>query len=119
MRAHRAIAQMATAERPRERLRRVGVRRLRAAELLAVIIGSGLPGCSSLELAARILKKTSGAAALTEVTVEQLLEVDGVGPALAMRIVAGCELTRRALSRGRQDWPRPNPLPAAMDPYGS
>ncbi len=90
---------MAAADRPRERLRRVGVRRLRDAELLAVVVGSGVPGCSSMELAARVLQKTSGAAALTEATVEDLLEVDGIGPALAMRIVASFELSRRASRR--------------------
>ncbi len=79
----------------------MGVRRLRDAEVLAVIIGSGIPGCSSVELAAHILRKTSGAAGLAEASVEQLLAVDGVGPALAMRIVAGCELSRRAARRAR------------------
>ncbi|MCY0905544.1 hypothetical protein OS914_11630 [Arthrobacter sp. H14-L1] len=92
---------MSIADRPRERLLSVGVRRLKDAEVLAVIIGSGIPGCSSIELAARILRRTSGTAGLAEANVEQLLAIDGVGPALAMRIVAGCELSRRAAHRAK------------------
>ncbi|MBG0740170.1 hypothetical protein IV500_12345 [Paeniglutamicibacter antarcticus] len=101
MREHTSIAQMSIGDRPRERLLSVGIRRLRDVEVLAVIIGSGIRSCSSVELAARILHRTSGAAGLAEASLEQLLEVDGVGPALAMRIVAGSELSRRAARRAK------------------
>ncbi len=108
MKEHTAIAQMPAEDRPRERLLRLGPGRIRDAELLAIVIGSGSRGCSSLELARRILKSTSGTGALNAVTVEQLLEVEGVGPALAMRVVAAGELFRRGTRRlVRQGQPAP------------
>jgi len=110
---HTPISAIASEERPRERLQALGPRRLRNDELLAIIIGSGTRSSSSLELARAILRKTSGPAGLPAATLASLLETEGVGPAVAMRIVAGCELNRRA-ERTRAAAPRPRAPAAAV-----
>lgn len=88
--------EMPAGERPRERLLMVGVRRLKDAEVLAVLIGSGVRGRSSLALARSLLKRFGGTAGLAVASVEELQEEEGVGQALAMRIAASMELARRS-----------------------
>jgi DNA repair protein RadC len=91
------MERLAPAERPRERLRALGVRSLGAAELLAVILGSGNRGRSSLTIAHDVLAHVGGSLrVLAERPVATIANVSGVGPARAMAIVAAMELGRRA-----------------------
>lgn len=90
---------MDIADRPRERLAALGAERMRDGELLAVVIGSGTRGQSSLELARAMLKKAGGPARLARCTPSELMATHGVGPAVALRILAGLELGRRAGAR--------------------
>jgi len=78
-------------ERPRERLRRLGPGSLSDAELLAIILGHGLPGESAVDLGRRLL----ALGALHRLSLEELESVPGVGPAKAVRIKAALELGRR------------------------
>lgn len=94
-----SIRDMPADQRPRERFSLVGPRRLKDAEVLAIIIGSGVAGRSSLELAHALLKKFGGPVGLSEATVQQLQKTDGVGEALAARIAAASELARRCRLR--------------------
>jgi DNA repair protein RadC len=95
MTQHTSIADLPAANRPRERLERVGVHRLRDAELMALVIGSGTRTASSLELGRLILKRLGGPGGVREAAPEALQEVPGVGAALAARIAAAMELARR------------------------
>lgn len=88
-------------ERPRERFNLVGPRRLKDAEVLAIIIGSGVRGCSSLELAQSLLKTFGGPVGLAAASVQELQRAEGVGEALATRIAAANELARRSRLRAR------------------
>ena len=90
------IERLAPTERPRERLRALGVRSLGAAELLAVILGSGSRGRSSLSIAHQVLAAVGGSLrVLANRPVATVGEIGGVGPARAMAIVAALELGRR------------------------
>ena len=90
------MERMAPAERPRERLRALGVRSLAAAELLAVILGSGSRGRSSLRIAHEILAEVGGSLrVLAHRPLATISAIPGVGPARAMAIVAAFELGRR------------------------
>lgn len=91
-----AIRDIPEEERPRERLLTVGARRLKNAEVLAILIGSGGRGRSSLTLAQSLLTRFGGPAGLSAASVEELQQEDGVGQALAMRIAAAMELSRRS-----------------------
>jgi DNA repair protein RadC len=99
MTPHLPLSEIPPEDRPRERLLALGARKLRNEELLAIVIGSGNRNASSLELAQLLLKKTAGPAGLDSVDLHMLLDLGGIGPAAAMRIVAGCELHRRAARR--------------------
>ena len=117
LKPHIPISAIPAGDRPRERLQSLGPRRLRNDELLAIVIGSGTSSSSSLELARALLRKTSGPAGLAQATLASLLETEGVGPAVAMRLVASCELNRRA-ARSRTARSRTT-APAARAPAGA
>jgi DNA repair protein RadC len=90
------MERLAPAERPRERLRSLGVRSLSAAELLAVVIGTGSRGRSSLAIAHEVLAAVDGSLrVLASRPVAAIGDIAGVGPARAMAIVASLELGRR------------------------
>ncbi|MEE8584028.1 MAG: DNA repair protein RadC [Acidobacteriota bacterium] len=81
-------------ERPREKLCRQGPKALSDRELLAVVLGSGTRKRGVLWLADEILKKLDGT---DRVTPECLREIEGVGPARAMKICAALEFARRRI----------------------
>ncbi|HUG36358.1 MAG TPA: DNA repair protein RadC [Candidatus Limnocylindrales bacterium] len=84
-------------DRPRERLRSVGVRNLSLRELVALVVGSGSSGGSALEIADRVTSATAGSLSrLASLDVGLLERVPGVGTATAARILAALELGRRA-----------------------
>ncbi len=93
-------------EGPRERLRRKGRLSLSDAELLAILLGTGAPGQPVELLATRILTEQGGLPGLERLGMGELLDVSGIGPGKASRIVASLELGRRVattpLSRGSQ-----------------
>ena len=83
------------AERPRERLLAEGAKVLSDAELLAVLLRTGLRGQSAVDLARDLLKKYKGIAAMLEAG--DLETVSGLGPAKRAQFAAAIELSRRAL----------------------
>lgn len=83
-------------ERPRERLRRVGVRSLSVEELLTLVIGSGRAGASADRVARSLTERFPGLERLSGCDVSVLEGVRGVGPATAARVAAALELGRRA-----------------------
>ncbi len=91
------IADLDPNERPRERLLQYGARSLANRELLAILLRTGLQGCSVLDLADRVLKEFNGLANLSQVTpVELSQSVKGLGPAKATQILAALEIGKRA-----------------------
>ncbi|WP_243716479.1 UPF0758 domain-containing protein [Actinomadura sp. KC345] len=90
------VTDLPESDRPRERLLRQGPRALSDRELLALVLGAGLPGCDAIELAARLIDERGGLAALALADSHALKRLPGVGPARAARIAAAFELARRA-----------------------
>jgi len=101
------VRELPPRQRPRERLRLSGPEALSLAELLALLVGSGHSGVSSLRMAERILSscggKLRGMAALTAAELEG---IPGVGEATAARLVAALELGRRAAEEALPERPR-------------
>lgn len=97
------IIDLPPTERPRERLMAQGVKSLSNGELLALLLGSGQGGVSAVGLGQTILQ-TLGSdqrdplATLREVSIHELTQVSGVGPAKACTIVAAMELGKRVLA---------------------
>lgn len=84
-------------DRPRERLLARGPDALADAELLAVILGSGLRGTNVLELARALLAHHGGLPGLAEASVDELCREPGLGEARAAVVRAALELGRRAV----------------------
>ena len=87
-------------ERPRERLLQFGVDRLSEAQLLAIILRTGDPASksSAVDLARGLLKDfNNDLSALSDATVAELRQTQGIGPAKACEIKAAFELGRRRM----------------------
>ncbi len=99
------IADWPQTERPRERLLAHGAASLSDAELLAILLRTGLRGRSALDLARQLINQFGGLRALIEARPDQLCELPGLGPAKVAQIQAALELARRhlreSLSRGK------------------
>jgi DNA repair protein RadC len=90
-------------ERPRERLVALQPRALAARERLAILLGSGAGGRSSIDVAADLLARYEGSLRrLGRADPGELVAVTGIGPARAAAVAAAFELGRRmAGERGR------------------
>ena len=88
-------------ERPRERLDRLGASAISAGELVAIILGVGMRGLSSIDLAHRLLAQVGGIAELATVSAAELTQCQGIGPARALRLCAAVELGRRTVAQAR------------------
>ena len=92
-----SIKDVAPHDRPREKLERGGAATLGDHELVALLLGHGTAGASTLAIANRLLADCRGVHGLTRVTSDELARMPGVGAALAARILAAVELGRRTL----------------------
>ncbi len=91
-----AISDWPLAERPRERLLAEGAKVLSDAELLAVLLRTGLPGKSAVELGRELVHEFKGVSGVLEAGA-RLGAIKGLGPAKAAQFAAAIELVRRAL----------------------
>ena len=90
------IKQWAEEDRPRVKLILKGRQALTDAELLAIIIGSGTPKESAVELSKKILSlANNNLFLLGNLTLEDLKKVKGIGEAKAISIAAALEIGRR------------------------
>ena len=90
------IAHWSEDDQPREKLRDNGPQSLSDAELLAILIGSGTPGVSAVDLMQDILHDChNNLNTLGKMTIRQLCEYKGIGEAKAITIMAACELGKR------------------------
>ena len=90
------IANWSPDDQPREKLRDKGPQALSDAELLAILIGSGTPGVSAVDLMQQILRDChNNLNTLGKMTIRQLMDYKGVGEAKAITILAACELGKR------------------------
>ena len=90
------IAHWSESDQPREKLRDKGPQALSDAELLAILIGSGTPGVSAVELMQEVLSNcNNNLNTLGKMTIRQLMDYKGIGEAKAITILAACELGKR------------------------
>ncbi len=82
-------------ERPRERLIRHGAERVSNSELIAILLRTGSQRESVLALADRLLAHFGSLLGLSAAGYEELLQVNGIGPAKAAHIMAAFELAKR------------------------
>jgi DNA repair protein RadC len=93
-----AITDWPDDQRPRERLLALGPGALADAELLAIFLRVGVKGMSAVDLARALLAHFDNSLArLAAATPQELIAINGIGPAKAAQLVATLELARRGL----------------------
>ena len=95
-----AISDWPPAERPRERLLANGAKTLSDAELLAVILRTGIRGKSAVDLGRDLLGRFKGVAGLFGA---DLSGIRGLGPAKRAQFEAVIELARRSIAQGLKE----------------
>jgi len=112
---HPTIKDLPEYERPRERLKRLGPGALSTAELLAIVLRTGIGGENALALAGRLLARYGGLAGLARATLSQLESEKGLGLAKAAQVQAAVELGRRLMLAAPEERPQiRSPADAAM-----
>ncbi len=94
------IKELPISERPYEKLELFGEKTLSNAELLAIIIKSGTKKETSIELANKILKLNKNPQEdelnfLRDLSLEELMKINGIGKVKAIQLKAVCELSIR------------------------
>lgn len=84
-------------ERPRERLLERGAEALSNAELLAILLRTGVSGMMVTDLARDLLREYAGLAGLARASPQELAQRHGLGPAKAAQLKAALEIGRRLL----------------------
>lgn len=98
------VREWAPTDRPRERLRTLGPSGLATRELLAILIGSGPRGSTSVDVAGALLASADGSLrSLARRSPGELVRIPGVGPAVSARLCAALELGRRLASEAPAD----------------
>jgi DNA repair protein RadC len=103
-----AIQDLEEEERPRERLFALGPAALGDADLVALLFGTGSAGEGILDIAARVVRSIP-MRRIHLVATEELLAIQGVGPARAAQLLAAAEI-------GRRLWPDADPVPLVRGP---
>ncbi len=94
-------------DRPREKLLLKGTSALSDAELVAILIGSGTPKMSAVELSKKILLQgNNNLNELARLSVKDLMKIKGIGEAKAITIIAALELGRRRKEQDPEEKPK-------------
>lgn len=95
----KTIKDWASDDRPREKMIAKGAESLSNAELMAILIGSGIPGISAVDLMRQILGDYNDSLKLLgRATLKDLMKYKGMGEAKAITVLAVCQLAQRRLS---------------------
>lgn len=110
-----SIKQWAEEDRPREKLILKGRAALSEAELIAILIGSGTPRISAVDLAKSILAATNNDLnQLARLSLTDLKKFNGIGEAKAVSIISALELGRRRKNMDSDEKPK---ISSSIDAY--
>jgi DNA repair protein RadC len=90
---------------PRERLFEAGASALSDTELIALFLGSGMPGHNVFELARSLLARFGSLRAMLDATPADFKGLRGIGPAKTAVLLAVVEMARRALAEKVRERP--------------
>jgi DNA repair protein RadC len=99
------ITDLDQAERPRERLAKLGPQALSTAELLAILLRVGVVGENAVQVGQRLLQSLGGLGGLQRASYGEVCSQHGVGPAKAAQIKAAIELGRRLVVETPEERP--------------
>jgi DNA repair protein RadC len=94
---HLPVREWPSSEQPREKLAQLGAEHLSDAELLAILLRTGVSGQDVLSLSQHLLNTHGGILGLSRTSLSELAQVKGIGPAKAVTITAALEFGRRLL----------------------
>lgn len=97
----KAIPSWPEEDRPREKLLKYGAHTLSNAELLAILIRTGIEGSSAVDLGRELLRKFKTLRALSACDPAELRQIKGLSTAKIAQIKAAVELGRRMMSEER------------------
>jgi len=103
---NKCIKSLSTENRPYEKCLSQGPASLSDAELLAVIIRTGTKGVNSVDLAERVLDLSNskkGLPGICHLTLQELLELPGIGQVKAIQILCIGELSKRIATYQAKD----------------
>jgi DNA repair protein RadC len=89
-----SITKWPVAERPREKLAQLGPDHLSSSELLAILIATGTVKQSAVALARALLNKFQTLENLSQASLQELQQLEGIGPAKAITLQASFQLSR-------------------------
>ena len=92
--------------RPRERLMARGPAALSNAELLAIVLGTGVKDENVVRVSQRLLSTFGNLSGLAQASVAELMAARGLGPAKAAQLKAALELGRRLLVESPEQRPQ-------------
>jgi DNA repair protein RadC len=92
-------------DRPRERMLQVGAQAVSTAELLAIVMRTGVGGENVLHLAERLLSQFGSLPGLARASITELKAVNGIGKVKAIEIKAAIEIGRRLMATSPEDRP--------------
>jgi len=99
------MADLPPSSRPREKLLERGPESLSDAELLALLLRTGVAGTGVLQLADSLLQRFGGISGLLQQDASALQSVKGLGPAKRAELAAVLELARRAIEQPMAERP--------------
>ncbi len=79
-------------EQPRQRLKERGAAALSAAELIAILVRTGLHGTNALDIGKQLIQKFGSLGAMARASVDDLQCIRGIGPDKAVTLVAAFTL---------------------------
>lgn len=100
-----SMADLPPSSRPREKLLERGPESLSDAELLALLLRTGVAGTGVLQLADSLLQRFGGISGLLQQDASALQSVKGLGPAKRAELAAVLELARRAIEQPMAERP--------------
>jgi DNA repair protein RadC len=99
------IKDQPASERPRERLVAAGPDALSNAELIAILLRTGLHGANAVEVAAQLLNKFGSLQTLARASVADLQKVRGIGRDKAVTLIAAFTLARKMVEELQHESP--------------
>ena len=93
------IHELPDQDKPREKLLRRGADSLTDAEILAILLRTGIPGCNAIDLAQKLLQSYGTLSLLARSTVAELSNFKGIGAAKALQLVAAFGLGNTSVGR--------------------
>jgi len=99
------IRDMPAHERPRERLIAAGADALRSAELIAILLRTGMKGVSAVAIADQLLRTFPTLADLAKASIDELRKVKGIGRDKAIALKAAFTLAQRMAAELQREAP--------------